>query len=72
LIEKGYLDTLFESAYKILLDYRTTDGQTRTVETSQKKIQLGNYPGYEYNAGCGPYKFAPARAEDTPALHRKF
>jgi hypothetical protein len=56
LIEKGYLDSLFENAYKILLEYKTKDGQTHILETSQKKIQLGNYLGYEYNSGCGPYK----------------
>ena len=26
------------------------------LETSKKNIQLGKYPGYEYNSVCGPYK----------------
>ena len=56
LIEQGYLNALFENAYKILLEYKTKDGQSAIIETSKNKIQLGKYPGYEYNSGCGPYK----------------
>ena len=55
-VGRGWLDLLFENAYKLLLEYKTEDGRMEVGDVSRAEIESGGHRGYEYDTGCGPYK----------------
>jgi hypothetical protein len=51
------IDLFFNNAYKIILGVAEKDGKQAPIPNiNQQEINLGRYPGRQYESDCGPFK----------------